>query len=73
MTAFIKGNVVEGSLEEIAKLLGITLEDSSYSITDTNTYHIPAQSCPPDYNPGFCYPECDCDGCWKQWKKEVTK
>lgn len=47
MIAFINGNIVEGSLEEIAKLLGIKLEDNSY----TNTDHIPAQSCPPVFNP----------------------
>ena len=47
MIAFIKGNIVEGTLEEIAKLLGIKLEDNSY----TNTDHIPEQSCPPVFNP----------------------
>ncbi len=26
--------------------------------------------CPPDYNPGFCYPEDDCVACWKQWIEE---
>ena len=51
MIAFIKGNMVEGTLEEIAKLLGIKLEDSSYAPTVTNTDHIPAQSCPPVFNP----------------------
>ena len=45
MIAFINGNIVEGTLEEIAKLLGIKLEDSSYAPTVTNTDHIPAQSC----------------------------
>ena len=47
MIAFINGYMVEGTLEEIAKLLGIKLEDNSY----TNTNHIPAQSCPPVFNP----------------------
>ena len=67
MTAYIKGNIVEGSLEEIAKLLGITLDDSNCITTD----HIPAQSYPPNYNQGFYYPEFD--DCLKQWKKEESK
>ena len=26
--------------------------------------------CPPDYNPGFCYDDEDCEVCWKQWEEE---
>lgn len=80
MIAFINGYMVEGSLEEIAKLLGIKLEDSSYAPTVTNTDHIPAQSCPPVFNPQWqsgqrelelgheqsCPP--DCASCWTQWQ-----
>ena len=25
--------------------------------------------CPPDYNPGFCYPEDDCEACWRAWRE----
>ena len=28
------------------------------------------KGCPPDYNPGFCYDECDCEKCWEGWEKE---
>ena len=31
-------------------------------------------SCPPDYNPGFCYPEdTDCNRCWIDWLKEKAE
>lgn len=28
------------------------------------------RGCPPDYNPGFCYGDEDCDACWEGWRKE---
>ena len=28
------------------------------------------KKCPPDYNPGFCYPDYDCNACRKEWLKE---
>lgn len=28
------------------------------------------KKCPPDYNPGFCYPDYDCKMCWESWLKE---
>ena len=70
MTAYINGAAVEGSLEEIAKLLGIKLDDSRYVITDSNTYKVSEIPCPPGYNPGFCCYDEDCNACREQWVKE---
>lgn len=28
------------------------------------------RGCPPDYNPGFCYGDEDCDACWEGWRKD---
>lgn len=46
MIATINGHLVEGTLEEIAKLLGIELEYNNSTISDSNTIHIHTQFLP---------------------------
>lgn len=61
------------SVNELANICALSPEEVFAALlklgyeTDSNPKR---KKCPPDYNPGFCYPDYDCDACWKGWLKE---
>ena len=66
MIATIDGHMVQGTPEEIAKLLGFTIKSSNSDYT-TTTY-IPSGNCPPGYDPNLCG-DTDCRKCVEQFEK----
>lgn len=79
MKARVNGVEVEGTPEEIGKMLGFTVvdlrtsQDIDYQAIQDEVDKIIHNSyvpCPPGYNPGFCCYDEDCNACREQWVKE---
>ena len=83
MKTKINGVEIEGTPEEIGKMLGFTVVDlSTHEDIDCQAIYLDIQEevdrimnnsyvpCPPGYNPGFCCYDEDCNACREQWAKE---